>query len=538
MSRVFQLAFLLLSLAVCLSTQHATRDAQTVLAAGPPHRNVTKSIAIVGAGSGGLAVLKTLLDLPEEVRSSWEFALYEQHRDVGGLWLPDPNPPHPPALPETPLYPRLRTNTPHPTMTYPGFTFRPGTPLFPTHNYVQQYHADFAEHFNLSSYIHLNHTVLATGWRGNNTHGEWVVDVEYDLGTKVYRRSFDHLIVANGHNHYPRIPHWPGEEDWLASSPTREILHSIFYRNPERYTNQTVIVVGGGASGRDAALQIGPLAKTYQSLREGSVPPDGAQVTVKPPISHFTNTSVVFEDGTSLTSVDSLVLATGYEFRVPFLAQSPPTSGIVSPALEVAPSTTANSTTAQVLTSNLRYIFPLYEHIFSLSPAHPPTALAFVGLPVLIANCPSDRAQALLVAHAIADPTILPSRDGMFTALLRREDNMRQRGYDPYVYGHKMVGGDTEAQDYQNALVRYLKQHGKLPDDGKDYVESWRKASRVHSALLARGWTRIESEGEQQKWLEGVETEDEWADLMQRLAAWQEEWENEHGQGLDEYAAV
>ncbi len=106
-------------------------------------------------------------------------------------------------------------------------------------------------------------------------------------------------------------------------------------------------------------------------------------MTVKPPISHFTNTSVVFEDGTSLTSVDSLVLATGYEFRVPFLSQSPPESGIDFPVLEVAPSTTANSTTAQVLTSNLRYIFPLYEHIFSLSPAHPPTALAFVGLPVV-----------------------------------------------------------------------------------------------------------------------------------------------------------
>ena len=232
----------------------------------------SKSIAIVGAGSGGIAILKTLLDLPEDVRASWDIVLYEQRRDVGGLWLPDPEPPHPPTLPETPLYPRLRTNTPHPTMTYPGFTFPPNTPLFPTHDYVWRYHADYAKHFNLTSYINLNHTVLAAGWRGTRKDGKWVVDVARtdDAPVRagdpdVTRREFDHLIIANGHNHYPHIPHWPGEDEWLASTPEgsrqREIRHSIFYRYPERYADQTVVIVGGGASGRDAALQVGPLAK-------------------------------------------------------------------------------------------------------------------------------------------------------------------------------------------------------------------------------------------------------------------------------------
>lgn len=45
-----------------------------------------KSIAIVGAGSAGLASLKTLLDLPIEVRQKWDIVLYEQRRDVGGVW--------------------------------------------------------------------------------------------------------------------------------------------------------------------------------------------------------------------------------------------------------------------------------------------------------------------------------------------------------------------------------------------------------------------------------------------------------------------
>jgi hypothetical protein len=46
----------------------------------------TKSVAIVGAGSAGLAMLKALLDLPEELGGGWEIVLYEQRRDIGGIW--------------------------------------------------------------------------------------------------------------------------------------------------------------------------------------------------------------------------------------------------------------------------------------------------------------------------------------------------------------------------------------------------------------------------------------------------------------------
>ena len=112
---------------------------------------------------------------------------------------------------------------------------------------------------------------------------------------------------------------------------------------------------------------------------------------------------------------------------------------------------------------------------------------------------------------------------------------LRQLGLDPYIVGHKMQGGDSEAQQYQNRLVRYLKKVGKLPDDGIDYVEPWRKMARNESQLLARAWQRVESTGEQQKWLDGIETEQEWADLMYKLADWQAQWEQQHGKAADVY---
>lgn len=45
-----------------------------------------KSVAIVGAGSAGLAMLKTILDLPEATNQHWDIVLYEQRRNVGGVW--------------------------------------------------------------------------------------------------------------------------------------------------------------------------------------------------------------------------------------------------------------------------------------------------------------------------------------------------------------------------------------------------------------------------------------------------------------------
>ncbi|RPD72555.1 FAD/NAD(P)-binding domain-containing protein [Lentinus tigrinus ALCF2SS1-7] len=525
MVRLVSFTFVLLPLAALAH--------QEPFSALPHVKSPSKSIAIVGAGSGGLAILKTIFDLPEDVRQGWEVVLYEQRRDVGGVWLPDPPGPLPhfPKLPESPLYPLLHTNTPHPTMTYPGFTYPPLTPLFPSHEYVQQYHADYAEHYNLTAYLHFHHKVVAADWVGDSEQGEWdvVVEVQQPGGpSHVSKRSFDHLIVANGHNHYPHIPQWDGTEGWLANTPRgtpkRQILHSIYYRDPAKYTNRIVVIVGAGASGRDAALQVCKTARlAYQSLTPNSEPTPGATVIPKPRIAYFTNTSIVFEDGTSLEDVDSIILGTGYEFRVPFL--SPPHSSV----LDVDPDTTYNSTTAPSLVTNFRYIFPTHRHIFSLAPGIPPTALAFVGLPVLVANCPSDIAQSLLIAHVLANPSILPTRADMLEELVKREDKLREAGLDPYYVGHRLVAESETDQDYQDNLVQYLKDVGVLPEDGKKYVEPWRRLGRGKAQLLARAWQRALQLGEDRKWLEGAETEEEWADVMERLAKWQEAYEDEHG---------
>lgn len=236
-----------------------------------------KSIAIIGAGSGGLAMLKTLLDIPESVRSAWTIVLYEHRNDVGGglvcsiftyvglrqinwsLRLPEPQPLAPPMIPNTALYPLLRTNTPVPSMTYPGLPFPPNTSLYPSHEHIEAYHMRYALHFNLLQNIRFRHTVLQASWRGTTTLGYWNLTV-HDEGNTTRHEAFDHVVIATGNNHFPHIPTWAGQQDWLNYSPSdgpkRQILHSAWYREPERYTGRRVLIVGFGPSGRDLASQI------------------------------------------------------------------------------------------------------------------------------------------------------------------------------------------------------------------------------------------------------------------------------------------
>lgn len=69
-----------------------------------------KHIAIVGYGSATLSLLKTLQDLPKELREGWRVTVFERREALGGQWLPDEDPASGVAL--TGLYPDLRTNTP------------------------------------------------------------------------------------------------------------------------------------------------------------------------------------------------------------------------------------------------------------------------------------------------------------------------------------------------------------------------------------------------------------------------------------------
>ena len=210
-----------------------------------------------------------------------------------------------------------------------------------------------------------------------------------------------------------------------------------------------------------------------------------------------------------------MVLGTGYDLRIPFLE----TTGEIT----VQPKSHQRE---RGLTTNLRYLFPLHEHVFSLAASYPTNALAFIGLPIFVSNCPSDVAQSKYAARIIANASLLPPREVLLDALDAHEDDLRSKGYDPYYIGHRLVDGS--GFDYQDELIDSLKEHGAIPDDDTKFVEAWRRDASDYQ-YLRRGWMRVEELGLQREWLQGVETEGEWADMMRRLDEWQMGWETSQG---------
>ena len=166
-------------------------------------------------------------------------------------------------------------------MTYPGFPFPPHTPLFPAYHHIDAYHHNFASHFNLHPYIHFNHTLESAYWVGNASNGFWELSISTNGSqaeiippneTSAHNtrhlsritRHFDHLVVANGHNHYPKLPQWAtddGASEWLRNGKDRSIVHSIYFREPREYAGKVILVVGSGVSGRDVAIHSSGHAK-------------------------------------------------------------------------------------------------------------------------------------------------------------------------------------------------------------------------------------------------------------------------------------
>ena len=59
------------------------------------------------------------------------------------------------------------------------------------------------------------------------------------------------VVVATGFDRQPHVPGWPGRERFRG-----ELLHSADYRNPERFRERDVLVVGAGNSGNEIAVDL------------------------------------------------------------------------------------------------------------------------------------------------------------------------------------------------------------------------------------------------------------------------------------------
>jgi dimethylaniline monooxygenase (N-oxide forming) len=394
-------------------------------------------IAVIGAGSSGLAALKALLDQGLAVDC------FERGSDLGGLWRYENDN----GL--SGAYASLRTNVSRARMQYPSFPMPFSYAEFPGHREMAAYLDAYADAFELREFIRFRAAVErleldpSAGW--------WLT---WDDGSV---RRYRAVVVAIGLFWCPKVPAHPGAFGGVT-------IHSHEYRTPGQFEGRRVLVVGAGQSAAEIAVEVSRLAaRTLMAVRSrthvlprwiGGKPYDTADIdplnripwrlmnlvyglrvarelgptpaswpvgvhqllegipivssdllpavlegdiVVKPAIDRLRQDRVHFVDG-SEEMVDCIIYCTGYRTSLPFLSSS-------------------------LVSANGRD-FPLYRRIV------PPDigGLFFVGFVDAPGGLlPVVEAQGEWVAAVLAGQLPLPTQKRMWQAIERPERRTRQR---------------------------------------------------------------------------------------------------------------
>ncbi|CAG7825857.1 unnamed protein product [Allacma fusca] len=392
-------------------------------------------VCVIGGGAAGLTALRHLSS-----SAGITPTLYEQSEHVGGVWgYTDKTGEDERTGDEihTVMYRDLKTNLPKEIMGFLDFPFHKGKTSFVSHEQVNQYLHEYADHFQLRSSIQFNHRVvhvtphLAEYDSENNPSPKWLVSVkDLQLG-KEEIEEFDSVMVCNGHFCKPFIPDIVNIQVFQG-----EVLHSRDYRSPEIFANKRVVVLGCGPSGVDISLEIAQVAtEVIISFRnpplESSFP---ANVRQAFSIKSGKSNGFIFEDNQEC-DCDVLLLCTGYKYDFPFLDQQ-----------------------CGVIVEKGKQVTPLYKHMIHTK--YP--TLCFVGIPFHVLPFYLFEVQVRYFVKYLEGNLRLPTESQMNTDLLE-DRNLRQRMGLPLSQSHHL--GPMQWEYYH-----FLAQHAGFPLELKPVV--------------------------------------------------------------------
>ena len=227
------------------------------------------------------------------------------------------------------------------------------------------------------------------------------------------------LIIIVIHSHYfePHVPNIPGLSDFPGF-----LIHSHLYREPERYTDQNVLVIGAGYSGIDISLDLLPFSKQVYLCNRGSpltssIP---SNLYEMPGISEVKRDGLVKFINDQEIKVDSIILTTGYIFSFPFLTEC---SGIK--------------------VEGGRRIKHLYKQTFNCT--HP--SMAFIGVIYEVNQFPLCEYQVRWVKSVWSGDTLLPSREEMIRDDEEGYQELLCQGLPPEKAGHNLCADQWVLRD-------------------------------------------------------------------------------------------
>ncbi|WP_217546693.1 NAD(P)/FAD-dependent oxidoreductase [Streptomyces sp. GbtcB6] len=195
-------------------------------------------VYVIGAGPGGLAVAYALRT--RGVRA----VILEKSDDVGASWRRH--------------YDRLRLHTTRRLSALPGLPMPRRFGRWVSRDDVVRYLEKYAEHHELEIVTGVEVSRVERSPDGDG----WLLHAS---GGRELTGSA--VVVATGFNHTPRIPDWPGRDDFGG-----EFLHTGAYRNAEPFAGRDVLVVGPGNTGAEIAVDLAEGGASRVRLAVRTVP--------------------------------------------------------------------------------------------------------------------------------------------------------------------------------------------------------------------------------------------------------------------------
>jgi hypothetical protein len=205
-------------------------------------------VCVIGAGASGLTAVKNLRE------HGFEVDCYERETSVGGAW----NWRHD----RSPVYASTHLISSRPLTQFPDFPMPDDWPDYPHHSQVLRYLERYAEHFDLLRDVWFGTEVISV----EPVEGDrWDVTTHGTGGVGGRTQRYAAVVVANGHNWSPRLPEFEGLDSFRGT-----FLHASAYKEPAQLRGRKVLVIGGGNTGCDIAVEAAQQAETcWHSTRRG-----------------------------------------------------------------------------------------------------------------------------------------------------------------------------------------------------------------------------------------------------------------------------
>ncbi len=208
-------------------------------------------VAVVGAGFGGIAIGKELLD-----SGITNFQIYEAAPEVGGTWWHN-------------RYPGLHVDVRSSLYSYSTFPNPNWSRSWAPRKELLEYAIQASEAFGVRPFIRLSTWV--EGLQFDEQSGLWQLTVG---GKPVLAR---HVVLATGGLHIPNTPQFTGADTFKGTT-----FHSARWRDDVELAGKRIAIIGSGASAVQVIPEIAKIAAQvdmYQRTPNWVSPQDNREIS-------------------------------------------------------------------------------------------------------------------------------------------------------------------------------------------------------------------------------------------------------------------